>query len=176
MRTVRIMQFIFLVILMVLDTIVMSIFNRLGLDSIQFVSSFAFVGLLLFQQTDSNTELGLKIGMVTLWLELNHVGSYPVFLATYLITFLLMGIIKTLIGSDIQEFYVLVILAITIKEILSYIFLITLQAQIISPLTFISQRAFWVIFGSLLVIPVVVSLNKRMHRYILQRTQNMYMS
>ena len=176
MRTVRLMQFLFLAAFMVLDTLTVVVFNSFGLSGTNYISSMAFVGLLLFQQTDSNTELVFKILMVTAWLELNHVGSFPIFISTYLITFLIMGIIKTVIGTDIQEFYVSVILALTLKESITYIILTQFKGMIISPLNFVVERSFWVIVGSLFVVPLVVSMNKKMHRYILQKSQNIYIN
>lgn len=175
MRTVRLMHALFLGGLVLLDTILAVVFKNVGFGGVNFISSFAFIGLLLFQQTDSNPELIVKILFVSTWLELNHVDSFPIFIASYLLTFLIMGIIKTLVGNEIQEFYILVILALSLKELITYILLISLKNLDMSLMTFIVQRSFWVIMGSLVMIPFVVSLNKKMHRRILQKAQNTYM-
>lgn len=175
MRTVRLMQYLYLGLLILFDVFFAVIFKSFGFTNINFISSMAFVGLLVFQQTDSPGELAVKVLIASFWLELNHVNSFPMFISVYLLTFLITGIVKQLIGTEIQEFYIVVILAMSLKELLMYIMLILFKGLHMSLLTFIVQRSFWVILGALLVIPIVISMNKSMHRKILQRAQNMYM-
>lgn len=175
MRTVRLMQYGLLAFLILCDSILTVIFNNIGLNNINFISSMAFIGLLLFQQTDSPVELGFKVLVAGMWLELNHVDSFPMFISSYLITFLMVGLLKRWIGNELQEFYIVVILAISLKETIMYLMLILFKNVDISLLNFVVQRSFWVIGGSLLMVPFVVSMNKRMHRHILQRAQNLYM-
>lgn len=174
MRTVRLWQYLFLAFLMFCDTVLAVIFNNIGLSNINFISSMAFIGLLLFQQTDSKADLAIKIVIVGFWMELNHVDSFPMFLASYLLTFIIMGLLKQFIGTEIQEFYILVILAVSLKEFIMYLLLVLFKGVHINLINFIVQRSFWVIIGALVVVPFVVSLNKKMHRKILEKAQNMY--
>lgn len=175
MRTVRVMQYLYLAFLLLCDTVLAVLFNNLGLANINFISSMAFIGLLLFQQTDTPVESAIKVFVVGFWLELNHVATFPVFISTYLLTFLIMGLLKQFIGSEIQEFYILVIVALSLKEVIMYLILVGFKGMIMSPLNFVVVRSFWVILGSLAMIPFVIRMNQRMHRYILQRAQNMYL-
>lgn len=175
MRYVRLMHGVFLASLLVLDLIIGSLVVSLSTSAVVFVSSLHFIGLILLMQNDDIVEIMVKVFLVSVWLDLNHIGSFPVFLIAYMTTFLIMYRWRKYVGSTIHELAIMVILGLFVKEVLMYVGLIMFQSYSGSLIGFITYRSFWVIFGNLVFVPLVIVIHKQMHRLIMQRAQNMYM-
>ncbi len=175
MRVVRFMQGGFLALLLVLDLVVGSFVSTMSTGTVVFVSSLHFLGIVLMSQNDSLLELMAKVFVVSVWLDLNHLASYPVFMFAYVITFLIMYRWRKYVGSNTLEFMVMAILCLFIKEVLMYVALSMFRSYSGSLIGFFTYRSFWVIAGNMIFVPLVVWLHKQMHRIILQRAQNMYM-
>ena len=175
MRFVRLMQTVFLALLLLVDLFIGSILSDLGSSSIVFISSLHFLGLIILSQNDTFVEGIVKVVLISVWMDLNHVNSFPVFLFSYMISYLLMYRFKSYIGSTSLEFTTVAILTLFIKEVLMYCALVFFKSYQGSLINFFAYRSFWVILGNLLFIPFVVFLHKQMHRYIMQRAQNLYM-
>ena len=90
MRVVRFMQGGFLALLLVLDLVVGSFVSTMSTGTVVFVSSLHFLGIVLMSQTDSLIELLAKVFVVSGWLDLNKLESFPVLMFAYVITFLIM--------------------------------------------------------------------------------------
>lgn len=175
MRVVRFMQAAFLIILLLLDLLIGSVFSTFSTGSIVFVSSLHILGLVILAQNDNLVEMMVKVIAVTVWLDLNHIASYPVFLFSYVITFLIFYRWRKYVGSTSLEFLVMTILVLFIKEFMMYIALVMFKSYEGSLIGFIANRSFWVILGNVIFVPFVMWLHKQMHRIILQRAQNVYM-
>ena len=175
MRQLRIIHALFVIVLLIFDAIVTLLFDRLGLNPFVFISSMHFIALILMAQNESFLETISKTALVALWLELNHVGSLPVFFVSYILTMTVIYFVQEKVGTETSYFLVLLMIALSLKEIIVYLLLIFSQNVIISPSSFITYRSFWLIFGNILLSPLIIALNKYVHRFILQRTQNNYM-
>lgn len=175
MRFVRLMQAAFLAILLLLDLVIGSVVTVISPSSLIFISSLHFLGLVLLAQNDTLFELLVKVFCVSLWLDLNHIGSYPVFMFSYMTTFLVIFYLRKYVGSTGLEMTLMVILSLFLKEVLMFFSLSLFKAYSGSLVGFIAYRSFWVIIGNLVFIPLVIWLHKQMHRAILQRAQNLYM-
>ena len=126
-------------------------------------------------QNESFLETMGKTTLVALWLEMNHVGSLPVFFVSYILTMSVIYFIQEKVGTETSYFLVLLMIALSLKEVIVYFLLVFTQNLVISPGSFIAYRSFWLIFGNILLSPIIIALNKYVHRFILQRTQNNYM-
>ncbi len=125
MRPVRLMHAAFIAVLIVLDTYLGSFVNSLGISQFVYVSSLAFIGMLLLSQTEDAQPFFIKVMLVGVYLDLNQVGVFPSHLVAYLVTFLLMFQLKSYIGNSLHEFYVFVIIALLLyltigQEILTF--------------------------------------------------------
>lgn len=175
MRFVRLMQAGFIATLLIMDMVFGSLITTLSPATITFISSLHFLGLILLLQNDSLLEIMMKVFLVSVWLDLNHIDSFPVFLFSYMITFLVIYKWRKYIGSTALEFTIMVILGLFLKEVLMYLALIMFKSYKGSIIGFVAYRSFWVIMGNLVFVPLVIWLHKQMHRAILQRAQNLYM-
>ena len=175
MRQLRIIHAIFLTGLLICDAAVTLLFDHLGLNPFLFISSMHFVALILMAQNESFLETISKTALVALWLEMNNVGSLPVFFVSYILTMSIIYFVQEKVGTETSYFLVILMLALSLKEIIMYFLLIFSQSVVISPGTFIAYRSFWLIIGNVMLSPLVIALNKYVHRFILQRTQNNYM-
>ncbi|EFY09762.1 hypothetical protein PT250_06505 [Erysipelothrix rhusiopathiae] len=175
MRMIRWMHFLYIVVLLVLDSIFNAIFTQLGLSSLTFVSSLHFLGLMLLTQNDSQTESIIKAILLGIWMDLCHIGSFPMFFVSYSITIALLRVWDRYIGTSTFEFLVLAVIGLFIKEMLIFGMLPLVKGVSYSLITFISTRTLWVIIGNLILLPIAMTLYKLMHRMIMQRVQNLYM-
>ncbi len=175
MRQLRIIHALFLVTLLIFDASLTLLFDRMGLNPFLFISSMHFIALILMAQNESFLETMGKTTLVALWLEMNHVGSLPVFFVSYILTMSVIYFIQEKVGTETSYFLVLLMIALSLKEVIVYFLLVFTQNLVISPGSFIAYRSFWLIFGNILLSPIIIALNKYVHRFILQRTQNNYM-
>ena len=175
MRQLRIIHALFLVTLLIFDASLTLLFDRMGLNPFLFISSMHFIALILMAQNESFLETMGKTTLVALWLEMNHVGSLPVFFVSYILTMSVIYFIQEKVGTETSYFLVLLMIALSLKEVIVYFLLLFTQNLVISPGSFIAYRSFWLIFGNILLSPIIIALNKYVHRFILQRTQNNYM-
>ncbi|CAM2794057.1 hypothetical protein ERTO105960_03195 [Erysipelothrix tonsillarum] len=175
MRMIRWMHFLYILVLLVLDSIFNSIFMQLGLTSITFVSSLHFLGLMLLTQNDSPTESIVKAVLLGVWMDLCHIGSFPLFFVSYSVTIAILRVWDRYIGTSTLEFLVLAVIGLFIKEMLIFGMLPLVKGVSYSLITFISTRTLWVIIGNLILLPIAMTLYKWMHRLIMQRVQNLYM-
>ena len=114
------MHFIFIASLLLLDTFISGIFNSIGFKQIFFVSNLAFLGIVLLIQNDSRKESILKAILLSFWMDLNHVDSFPVFFVSYTITILIMRLWQRQISGTYLEFSVIAVVALFIKESLTF--------------------------------------------------------
>ena len=116
MRYIRFMHFAFIVCLLMVDTVIAGVVNSLPVGNITFVSNLAFLGLILLIQTDSSKESIAKAALLSVWMDLNHISSFPVFFVSYVVTVLVMRVWQRQIGGNIIEFAIIAIVALFIKS------------------------------------------------------------
>lgn len=173
MRYIRLMHFIFIAILLLLDTFISGIFNSIGFKQIFFVSNLAFLGIVLLIQNDSRKESILKAILLSFWMDLNHVNSFPVFFVSYTITILIMRLWQRQISGTYLEFSVIAVVALFIKESLTFLLLLQTQNIDITYLAFISNRMFWVIIFNTMMVYPLLQFYRKIHHIILSKTQDL---
>lgn len=174
MRIIRWMHFGYIVLLVLMDNIGNAVLGSVLPTSIVFVSNLSFLGLLLLTQNESPTESIIKAGLLGIWMDLNHVGTFPMFFSAYTLTILTVRIWDRYMGTSALEFIVVSVIALFIKELILYFEIITFKHVSLGLMSYISIRTFWVIILNILMIPIVRYLYKQMHRLIMKRAQNLY--
>ncbi|CAM3566851.1 hypothetical protein ERUR111494_00390 [Erysipelothrix urinaevulpis] len=173
MRYIRFMHFAFIVCLLMVDTVIAGVVNSLNIGNITFVSNLAFLGLILLIQTDTSKESVIKASLLSMWMDLNHINSFPIFFVSYVLTVLLMRIWQRQIGGNIVEFAIIAIVALFIKESLTFILITNLNNIHMTYLDFIGQRMFWVIIINALFVYPLLEFYKKIHSIILNKTQDL---
>ncbi|QIK70213.1 hypothetical protein G7062_07885 [Erysipelothrix sp. HDW6C] len=175
MRTIRFAHFAYVVVMLLLDSIINAVFRQFAWSHITFISNLAFMAILLLTQNDSREETIIKAGLLGIWMDLNHIASFPIFFIAYTVTVVMVRLWDRHIGTTALEFVVMVIIAIFVKEIITFVLIYFLKGFNQSLAQFMSTRIFWVVLGNIALIPVVRYGYNVMHKQILKRAQNVYM-
>lgn len=174
MRTIRVIQTIYIVVLALLDLVFTSVFKNVPIGNSLFVSNLAFMGLVLLTRNDNIEDSVLKAAGLGLWMDMNHINSFPLYIVVYVVTILFVRTWSRYLGYNLGEFIVMVIIAIFFKEILLYIGLVLTQGYSIQFINYVSTRVFWVLLGNILLIPIVRKTYDIAHMQIVKRAKNMY--
>ncbi|WP_159636801.1 hypothetical protein [Erysipelothrix anatis] len=175
MRTIRLMHFVYIVILLCLDGVLNALGRQFLIPQFTFVSNMAFMGLIMLSQNDSREESIIKAMILGIWLEFNYMDSFPIFFVSFALTMLIVRLFDRHIGYSVSEFILLIIVSLFIKEIITYIMAWYSKGYNQEFMAFLAYRSFWVLLGNLMLIPIVRFGYSKMHQYILKKAQNLYM-
>lgn len=172
MRYIRIMHFLFVSSLALIDLVLTSFFSHLFPSSFFFISNLAFLGIVLLIQNDSTQETMIKAGLLSLWLDLNHLNSFPIFFVAYLLSAAIMRLWERQINSSYLEFSIIALVSIFIKESIQYLLMTQGLKMILSYQAFLAYRIMpTLLLNVALVYPLLV-FYKKIHHIILKQTQN----
>lgn len=173
MRYIRIMHFFFLGALILLDTVITSVFSQVAGTSIHFISNLALLGIVLLIQNDNSGESILKALILSLWMDINHFNSFPIFFVSYILTVTIMRLWQRQITSNFTEFILIALVTLFVKEIIQY-FMITQLINInLSFGLFLAFRIVPTLIGNLLLVYPLLVFYKKIHHLILKQTQNL---
>lgn len=173
MRYIRIMHFVFVSVLALMDVLLTSFFNTAFPLPIYFVSNLAFLGIVLLIQNDGSTESIIKASLLSLWMDLNHVNSFPVFFVSYVFTITVMRLWQRQINSSFFEFSIIAVVALFIKETIKYIMILQTMNMTMSYSVYLAYYILPTILLNLAFIYPVLVFYKKIHHLILSRTQNL---
>lgn len=173
MLYIRLMHLFFIVVLLIADALVNAIGVSFGFNFVSVVGNLTFLGILLLMQNDDDKQTILKLFLLSLWMDLNHVNSFPIFLISYFGTLIFIRYWKRHITTNLVEFSSVAILALFIKETITYVMIGRVYAIEISFLTFFVERIFWVIVINVLLIYPLLWFYKKIHHAILTKTQDL---
>lgn len=175
MRYIRLTHFIYIVILLFLDVVLGSILQQFPI--LQGASaSLHFIGLIVLSKTDSVKDSILKAFLVSLWLDINHIGTFPIFAVSYILTLIFVQSWNRHVGNTLFELSVQVVVALFVREMLVWAMLPFVKNIYYSPLDFIAEYGVWTLLINVMFVPFVFHLNQKLHHYVLQRNQNMRIS
>lgn len=173
MRYIRIMHFLFLGALIIADTVITSVFSQLSGSSFHYVSNLAFLGIILLIQNDNSRETLFKAAILSIWMDLNHVNSFPIFFVSYILTVTIMRLWERQITSSFMEFAVIALVALFIKDSLQYILVTQLLHVNLSYALYVAYRTVPSLIGNLLMVYPILVFYKKIHHVILNQTQNL---
>lgn len=172
MRYIRIMHFLFVSTLAISDLVVTSAFSHILPSSIYVVSNLAFLGIILLIQNDSNNESILKAALLALWMDINHINTFPIFFVSYVVTVAVMRLWQRQITSTFMEFSIIALVSIFLKESIQFILITRALDMNVTYINYLSFRMMpSIIVNILLVYPLLV-FYKKIHHVILNQTQN----
>ena len=173
MLYIRLMHLFFIVVLLIADAFINAIGVSFGINFVSVVGNLTFLGVILLMQNDDDKQTILKLFLLSLWMDLNHVNSFPIFLLSYLGTLVFIRYWKRHITTDLIEFSAVAILALFIKESIIYLLLGRIYQIEISYQTFFVERIFWVILINGLLVYPLLWFYKKIHHAILTKTQDL---
>lgn len=174
MRTIRIIQTLYIVSLAVIDLVLTALFKQVPIANSIFISNLAFMGLILLTRNDNIEDSVLRAAGLGLWMDMNHINSFPMYITVYVLTVLFVRTWSSYLGYNLGEFIVMIIISLFFKEILLYIGLVFTQGYSIRFENYVSNRMFWVVLGNLVFIPIVRKTYDIAHMQIVKRAKNMY--
>lgn len=167
------MHFLFLAVLVIFDSIITGVVKNIGSHQFLFISNLAFLGIILLIQNDNSKETFIKAAILAFWMDINHINSFPVFFISYTITVLIMRLWQRQITTSFFEFVVIAIVALFIKESLMFITMKQILNIQFSFMNFLGNRVFIVILGNSLFVYPLLNFYKKIHRIILNETQDL---
>ena len=172
MRYIRIMHFLFVSALAISDLVITSAFSHILPSSIYVVSNLAFLGIILLIQNDSSNESIFKAALLSLWMDINHINTFPIFFVSYVVTVAIMRLWQRQITSNFMEFSVIALVAIFLKESLQFFMMTRGLDMNVSYINFLSFRVMPSIMVNILLIYPLLVFYKKIHHVILSQTQN----
>lgn len=166
MRYTRFIHAGLLLLLIVLDFMVQTIFNLGGFFELMFVSQLHFIALLMMTKEDSRADIIAKVVLVCFFMDLLHYQSFPIFYISYGISAIVIRIWYRHIGDTYLELSLLMALGLFIKEFAMYIVLYFLKDQNVLISDFLVNRAVWVVLGNLCLLPIAASLFRSANKMI----------
>lgn len=173
MRYIRIMHFLFVSALAIFDLVLTALFGSFLPGSVYAISNLAFLGIILLIQNDNLTETIVKALFLALWMDMNHLGSFPVFLVSYVISVTLMRLWQRQINSSFLEFSILAMVAIFIKENIKFIMISQSMNVSLGYSIYLSNYILPTILLNLIFVYPMILFYKKIHHLILSRTQNL---
>ena len=167
------MHFVFVSVLALIDLVITSFFNVVIPLPLYFVSNLAFLGIVLLIQNDSSTESIMKAALLSLWMDLNHVNSFPVFFVSYVITITLMRLWQRQINSSFLEFSIIAVVALFIKETIKFTMILQTMNMTMGYSVYLAYYILPTILLNLVFIYPILVFYKKIHHLILSRTQNL---
>lgn len=174
MRYIRLVHFVYMGLLFLLDFIFQSIIVNYGVSSIHFVSQLHFVGLLLMARNDTYREILLRGALACFFLDLIHYESYPVLYFSYLIALVVVRFWYKHIGTSYFESLVMIMVGFFIKELILWMTLHLYLGFNSSLHTFISLRSMWIVLGNALIFPLAAYFLQKANHRIVVHTQQHY--
>lgn len=170
---IRFLHFSFLFILMLLDLLLDAFIGQILPAPFVFVPKLTFIGLVLLMQNENIEKTLLKGVLLAIWMDLNHLDSFPIFLISYIVTLSILSYWKRHISTNLIEFGTISIVAMFIQESLAFMIAQKVYALKMTAPYFLAYRMFWVVMVNILFIPLVLNLYKRIHHAILSKTQDL---
>lgn len=173
MLYIRLMHLFFIVVLLIADALINAVGASLAIGSISIIGNLTFLGIILLMQNDDDKQTVLKLFLLSFWMDLNHVNSFPVFILSYLGTVVFIRYWKRHITTAWIEFSAVSVLALFIKETLTYAVLVNFYNVHVSYQNFFANRIFWVIVINVLCVYPLLWFYKKIHHAILAKTQDL---
>lgn len=173
MRYIRIMHFLFVSALALIDLVLTSLFANVFPSSIYLISNLAFLGIVLLIQNDSTRESIVKAALLALWMDINHLNSFPVFLVTYVLTVSIMRLWQRQINNSFLEFSIIAVVALFIKETIKYMMVLQMMSATMGYSIYLSKYILPTILSNLIFIFPLILFYKKIHHLILSKTQNL---
>lgn len=174
MRKRQIYYGILLVLLLIIDFIIQSVFSLRMFRWIGFVSQLHFLGLLLMTDVDSRLEITLKVIVVAFVMDLFHYGSFPIYYISYGLSAMVVRIWYRHIGKTFVETTVLMAVGLFLKEVFLYASLYVFKGMHYPFTEFLATRSIWIIIGNLVLFPIAYSLFNYVERKIDSESNNYF--
>lgn len=165
----------FIVSCALLDVVLTTVFSQIFGYPVTVVFSCAFIGILLLSRDESWWEVCIKVILLSIWMDLIHVETFPIYLVSYLIAVGLLFIMSPYFDTTTTHFALLMIVVLFVKEIVLYGMVKLTHVHHESFLHFLGYRSAWVILFAVVSLPLVIYINRVMHGKILQITQKRFM-
>lgn len=173
MLYIHFLHFSFLFVLMLADVLLNAILTQVLPGSFIFSPKLTFIGLVLLMQNENVEKTLLKGVFLSMWMDLNHLSSFPIYLISYLLTILLVSYWKRHISTNIIEFSTIALVAIFIQENIAFLIAKNIHQIQMSYQYFLAFRFFGIAIFNILLIPLILNLYKRVHHAILAKTQDL---
>ncbi|NLW15832.1 MAG: hypothetical protein GX038_06230 [Erysipelothrix sp.] len=148
-------------LLFLIDFLLQSIFNLSNPQHIQFVSNLHFIALVVYAREDDRTDIAIKVLLVSFFMDLIHLGSFPAYYLAYGISILVIRFWHRHVSDSYFEKMLIIGLALFIKEIVMFFALFVMGHVDVSITWFIANRSLWVILFNIVVFPIAyVIINK----------------
>lgn len=170
---IRFLHFSFLFILMIIDVIVDAFFVQIIPSPFVFSPKLTFLGLVLLMQNENLEKTLLKGAVLSVWMDLNHLSSFPIYLISYLLTLFILSYWQRHVSTNFVEFSTIALVAMFLQENIAFSIAKNIHHLNMTYQYFLAFRFFWIAVLNILFIPLILSLYKRIHHAILTKTQDL---
>lgn len=175
MRGIQRIHALFLIVLFIIDLFISSVTKAYLPSSILFISNLHFMGILILGKNDPKETTLIRAIIFGVIMDLIHLDSFPIYMTSYVLSVLIIRMWDRYIGYSVFEFIIMVIIALFLKEFITFTCITLISSYSVSIPYFIGSRIIWVIIGNVILIPVVRKENAKVHMIILKRAENIYL-